>query len=335
MKRSIVIIAMTIMLSVLFCNHALASGYIKGQLSIKETKDYSVVTVTIFNNANAEIVNIVAPQFEGGFISGPLPAGQYRVHFKYYGSFKDLCVDEFFGQPEAHLAIFDLAVEVPVEDKIETDLGTVFLPYNTECGVSECVPHFGVLMGNVFNSSTLEPIPSIQVKFKDPISAFPIFNEVTTDANGFFVLEVQKSCSPLEAKIRFYDPNGIYSPEYYGAGGVDSFSLGKEVQFVDIKVEIKEDLAKLPPAQQILGIIEDIQTILPPQDAQPVVSSLQQGQTLLQDTNPNNDKGACGILTGTTNKMKGLVSSGSLSQADADALIALIEALKTDLGCKK
>jgi len=338
MKRSIAIIAMTMMLSILFCNQASASGYIKGQLLVKAGKDYSGAVVTIFNGVNAEIVNTVTTDINGFFKSAPLQAGQYKVHFKSPPIIvnKDvLCVDEFFGQPDAHYAVFDTALDLTVVDNMDTDIGTNVLEPLSFCGPVLCVKVPGLLWGTVFDSSTLMPIPSIQVKFKDPITAFPKYDELTTDANGMFILDFSKGgCGPLEAKIRFYDPNGIYRPEYYGAGGIDSFTQGKDVIFSDIKVEIKEDLAKVPPAEQIVNIIGDIQTILPPQDAQRVVASLQQAEALLTDANPNNDKGACGILTGSANKMKGLVSSGRLSQADADALTASMDALKNDLGCK-
>jgi hypothetical protein len=335
MKRSIAIIAMTMMLSILFCNQASASGYIKGQLWMKNLKEMNGVTITIFNDVNAEIVNTVYSDIEGYFTSAPLNAGQYKIHFKfkYKDIYADICIDEFYGQPFSGYAVFDMAADITVVDNMSTDLGTFYVPSNARCDYV-CQPATGRLGGNVTDSSG-NPVPSIQVKFKDPTSAFPVFNDLTADANGAFYLEVNKGCAPLDAKIRFYDPNGVYSPEYFGAGGADIFSQGQGVTFTDLKIFISEDLAKVPPAEQIVNIIGDIQTILPPQDAQPLVASLLPAQALLQDANPNNDKGACGVLTGSVNKMDGLVSSGRLSQKDADALKATMDALKLDLGCKK
>jgi hypothetical protein len=332
MKRFIVITAMTIMLSVLFCNHAMSSGYIKGQLTDGGIKYFDGVNVTFFNSENAEIISSTISDGNGYFVSLPLPVGKYKIHFDESIPDSGTCIDEFFGQ---HLNVFDTGIAITVRDNQKTDLGIVTV-FNGGilCMRVLCKTPLdeGTIMGYVIDSSTKNPIPSIKVQFKNPITAFPNFNEVTTDLDGFFILQTA-SCGALEAKVRFYDPKGIYSAEYYGSGGVDNFSKGSSVTFINTTVQVDEDLALLSPAEQIGNIIEDVQTILPVQDAQPVVSSLLQGKALLEDTNPNNDKGACGILTGAANKINVLVSSGRLSQTAADALIASIDALKIDLGC--
>jgi hypothetical protein len=336
MKRSIVITAMTIMIFGLLCNQANA-GYIKGQLTDGDNYYLDGVNVTFFNSENAQIINTTISDGNGYFMSPLMPAGQYKIQLSLRKD--DYCQDEFLSLGEAHDNVFDTGIAITVGDKQTiSDLGVVTAlidkPYY--CGTMSCVKGQGTIDGYVVDSSTGDPIPGIQVQFKDPITAFPKWEweDVTTDSDGYFVLDSKENCSNLfQVKVRFYDPKGVYSAEYYGSGGVDDFSKGTSVSFLDTKLEIDEDLALMPPAAQIGQIIRDIQTILPPKDAQPVASSLLQGKALIEDSNPNNDQGACGILTSTTKKIKNLVSSGSLSQTDADVLIASIDALEINLKC--
>ena len=315
--------------SLVFTSAALPSGYIAGQIALKDIY-LDGATVTIFDNVNAEIMGTTTAGEKGIFQSGPLPQGSYKIHF----IFAKYCVDEFLGAAGAHNNTFDLALNVSVKDDLTTDLAIVTVEPKDPvlCEPRECVPQQGVITGSVFDISTKQYIPNIVVLFNDAVNAFPLYRTRTGEKGEFYFK--QYGCGPFDVKVRFIDPQGIYNPEYYGAGGDDSFAKGLPIDFADQALNISEDLAKQTPSQQIGNIIDDIQGILPPQDAQPLISSLLPGKALLEDTNPNNDKGACGVLNGTVNKIKGLLSNGRMSQADADAMAASVEILRKDLGCK-
>ena len=337
-RKFFVAILLFLASSLLFTQQAFSSGFMAGLLKGSLDMNLDGVKISVFDSANAEIVAAVFGDKYGYFNIGPLPNGSYKIHF-YYKKYVDpkdyICVEGFLLDENKLFNTFSMAKVVLVETNLTTDLGVVPLYSNSKsCLPTECISSEGAIIGHLYDSITSEPIPNINVGFKDPESAFPVFEEVTTDSTGIFFLYVPKICGTLEAKIRFYDSLGLYAPEYYQSGGVDRFDLGTSLDFTNKKVEIKEDLAKKPPAQQVGDFIQDVQSILSPEDSQSIVPSLSQAKTLLEDANPNNDKGACGVLSGTINKINGLVAKGSLSQADADALQASAEATRKALGCK-
>lgn len=316
--------------SLIFTSIALPSGYITGQIALKDVY-LTGATITVFDSVNAEIMDSTTAGEKGIFQSGPLPEGSYKIHFAY----EKLCVEEFLGATGDHNNAFDLAIDVSVKDNLITDLAFVNVepPNPRLCEPMECIPQQGAITGSVVDISTKQYISHIVVEFKDSVSAFPIF-KTGTDEKGQFFLKYSGCGSVPNVKVRFFDPQGIYNPEYYGSGGVDSFAKGLPIDFSGQSLSISEDLAKQTPSQQIGNIIADIQGLLPPQDAQPLISSLLPGKALLEDTNPNNDKGACGVLNGTINKIKGLLSNDRMNQADADALASAVETVRKDLGCK-
>jgi hypothetical protein len=73
---------------------------------------------------------------------------------------------------------------------------------------------------------------------------------------------------------------------------------------------------------------------LDPSTVTELTGSLASAVKILTDNNPNNDKAACGILTGFAHKLDAKVKNGTLTQAQADALAALAEQARSMLGCK-
>lgn len=160
----------------------------------------------------------------------------------------------------------------------------------------------GSIVGTVVDRRTGLALEGIAAQLKDAINATTI-GELVTDQAGRFTTQDLLPSWHWDTKIRYADPQGAYTPEYFGAGP-DDFSLGAVESGVDkTQVTVAQTLARETPAQRVDNLIEDVQASLPSgDDAASLVTSLERTGTVLEDANPNNDKGACGLLTGFAGK---------------------------------
>jgi hypothetical protein len=93
----------------------------------------------------------------------------------------------------------------------------------------------------VFDSQTQQPIAGIQITLMDSVDALPEL-QLVSDASGAAEWQLKGGCGALGGKARFFDPNGIYKPCFYGASGQDIFENG-----------IPLDLASFPTVNQPLA----------------------------------------------------------------------------------
>jgi hypothetical protein len=171
----------------------------------------------------------------------------------------------------------------------------------------------------------------------DPVNAVPWDSmPLLTDGNGLALFSTLICEKRNLAKARIADPSGLYMPEFYGAGDRDSFEFGATLNLLSPPgAEFKEVIARVPPAQVVQAISQELAAMgLDPQTQQGLNGTLSAATQVLADDNPNNDKAACGMLTGFTSQLDNKVKKGLLAQAQADALAASAEQARSTLGCK-
>ena len=94
-------------------------------------------------------------------------------------------------------------------------------------------------------------------------------------------------------------------------------------------------IARVGPVDVVNNISQNLAGMgLDPSTVTELTGSLSSATKILPDNNPNNDKAACGILTGFVNKLRAKVNNGTLSQPEADALTASAAQAKSMLGCQ-
>jgi len=83
------------------------------------------------------------------------------------------------------------------------------------------------------------------------------------------------------------------------------------------------------------ALIDDIlASDIPPETQAGLTVTLVRTTEVLEDTDPNNDRSACGALRGFQGQLDGRVHNGDLTQAEADDLEARAEAIRQELGCR-
>ena len=87
------------------------------------------------------------------------------------------------------------------------------------------------------------------------------------------------------------------------------------------------------PADAFERLIEAIRRALAPEEKSSLIGPLRQGATLLTDTNPNNDRAACGRLDAFTDQVNSEEASGNLTAAQASQLRRDAAEITTALGC--
>jgi hypothetical protein len=185
----------------------------------------------------------------------------------------------------------------------------------------------------VFDSQTQQPIPGIRITLMNSVIALPDL-QLVTDVNGMAQWKIGPVCFGYDEKLRFLDPNGLYKPCFYGASGQDIFDNGIPVDLAAFP-SINQPLARVGPADVVNDILQDVAGMgLDQSTVAELTGSLASAAKILTDNNPNNDKAACGILTGFIHKLDAKVNNGAVSQSQADALTASGEQIRSMLGCK-
>jgi len=163
---------------------------------------------------------------------------------------------------------------------------------------------------------------------------------LTSNETGEFSGGLGKFCFGKEAKIRFYDPSGVYASEYY-QNNPDDFSFGNVIDLV-VNDNGSSDgqlgdifLSRNSPVEAINNMVDKITSLLLPEYSENLlVVSLDKVTDMLEDNNPNNDKSACGILTAFIQKLDGLLKSNELTIDERDSLASDAEAIQNSLDCK-
>ena len=338
-RKIIVYLSLTFFIPFITTNLAFATGSIVGTVSMVVEKiqlPLSNASVQFFDAMNAEIVATATTSGDGTFNSGPLPQGSYKIRFEYSESGGTICISEYLGETGTHSDVFDTGNIISVFDGQETGITAQVSSQWDLCAPRKCVDSNVGLNGSIVDAKTLNPLSGIKVRVKGAENAMQLF-ELTTDNNGNFQF-LSKFCQlpfppTADVKVRLLDPSGLHIPEYVGASGMDSFELGSVLNLATIP-SISEDLAQITPAQEIGQLIDQVRKMpLPETTANTLIKLANQAKNFLEDTNPNNDKSACGILKGFVNRLKGMVAKGEITQTEADALSNSVVEVQNNLGC--
>jgi hypothetical protein len=333
-----------ILLLALPVGQALAQGSISGTI-VDETAQYSLLgaNVRVFDAISGEIVyQTKATDKYGSFTAGPLPAGTYKIrvdHIVMSGlecrtAFKEFLGNEIPGGGILHADVFDTG-RTFVVDGSTTQVSGIVGP--ARCPLpSECVPTESSLDGILIEKDTGALINGVLVRAKDPVNAMPAVPELTSGQteDGVFSWRF-RGCPSGDAKIRFYDPMGRYSSEYFRDKD-DNFSLGDIVSLDNGEGRIgKVFLSRVSPPQQIANLADQVANLpVTDQAKNSLVHSLGQAKAILEDANPNNDKAACGLLKAFINRLDGFVASGQVTPAERDTLVSSAEGIQQQLSCK-
>jgi hypothetical protein len=337
-EASLTLTCVTLVLTLAVVESAQAGGRIVGtiQKTLKGDAGTPLAngSVEFFDSMNAEIVASTTTTEYGSFESGVLPAGSYKIRVSAAPLTSKACVREFAGESDLHADAFSTGVDFGVSDGGDT----VVVVGVEDRDASFCEPMLCVppppesLSGTVVDAETREPLAGINVRMKDAVNATPR-GDLTTDENGFFLRKGGGVCGTPPLKVRLVDPAGVYVSEYVGASGLDSFDLGAEVVLTDLP-ELSEDLAKMTSAQQIARLANALVDMgLPEAVVAHLEPVLERAQALLNDQNPNNDRGACGILTSFVARLEAMVARGEITRSEADSLSELVEGIRRDLHC--
>lgn len=310
---------------------AAAAGRIVGLITVEGSGPLAGAHVQFFEAVNAEVAATTTSGTDGTFDSGLLAAGPYRVRVAYASATDKVCVREYLGEGDVHADVFDTARVVGAVDGQVTEIAVTVFPMRPEaCEPSVCVPgNFG-LSGVVFDAVTGAALQGIKVRLKEAESAI-LTHELTTDESGSFLLKVQ-ACLPGPAKVRLVDPSGSHVPEYVGAGS-DTFSAGTVFHLNEFP-SFREDVARLTPGEQLAQLEREIEEIpLPASTARALAAVLGRAEALLQDGNPNNDRGACGLVRAFTGQLGAAIARGELTPDEGEPLLASAEEILQDLGC--
>jgi hypothetical protein len=314
--------------------NAYGTGTISGVVTDSNSQNLDGIDVQVFNAINAVLVTDALTGANGPGFSISVPAGQYKLRFAGGLAKNGACyASQFYSSDGADS--FDSGLVVTVSDGANTQADGQLVQLPPElCGPLKCVlrPPQGIQVG-VFDSQTKQRIAGIQITLMNSVDALPEL-QLLTDGNGAAEWSAGPGCSWLDDKVRFSDPNGLYKANFYGASGQDIFDNGIPVDLETFPI-INEPLARVGPSDVINNISQDVAGMgLDPSTVTELTGSLASAVKILTDNNPNNDKAACGILTGFKNKLDAKVKNGTLSQSQADVLMASAEQARSMLGCK-
>jgi hypothetical protein len=198
-----------------------------------------------------------------------------------------------------------------------------------------CALYDQLLEGVVMDSETGDPINGIVVRAKDSVNAMPSrIPDLQSGSEGGFAWGATASCGVGEVKVRFHDPQGRYAPEYYWEKD-DAFSVGDFV-YPDYGASLATVLLSRISTPDRLADLADQVSRLPISDEarNSLTHPIGRAETLLRDENPNNNKAACGLLKAFINGLDGAVTSGKITAAQRDVLVAAAEAIQQELNCK-
>lgn len=342
MKRFSICVAL---MSMIIAGPACADGFIMGQISATEYS-YPVpdADIWIFDAITADLVDQTLTDESGYFASAALAAGNYKIRVKgtiLKGGECVLFVREFLGTgigdgKAFHNDVFDDAAVFSVFDGSTTQIAHTVAGLNCPDPIQCIIRTAGVAGGVLDGSDEGLTLDGILVQGKNAINAMPVF-ELVTGAEGLQSGEFywrHNVCVFSEVKLRFVDPAGEFSSEYF-PDQPDDFSLGEPLDLIPpIKIAtVILDRVSLP--DQIANIAVDVE-LLPIGDnaLNSLAHSLAQASGKLTDDNPNNDKATCGILKGFVNQLNGLVSRSELSAEDQESLTSSVQAVRDGLGCQ-
>ena len=342
MKRLSICVALAFLI---VAGPAYSQGFITGQITAAEYS-YPVpgADVWIFDAVSADMVDQTLTDESGYFASTALAPGNYKIRVKgtiFKGSECVLFVREFVQTDSGdgklfHNDVFDDAGIFAVYDGSTTQIAHNALGLKCPDPI-QCIIRTAGLAGGVLDGSDAGlPLDGILVQGKNAINAMPAF-ELVTGADGLQSGEFfwkQNVCVFSDVKLRFVDPTGEFSSEYF-PDQPDDFSLGEPLDIVPpIKIAtVILDRVSLP--DQIANIADEV-AVLPIGDNAVIslMHSLTQASGKLTDDNPNNDKATCGILKGFVSQLNGLVARGDLSAGDQELLTSSAQAVMDGLGCQ-
>ena len=326
-------------------SQALAQGSVSGTIvDVKTASALPSANVHVFDAVNAEIVSKTTTDESGNFMA-LVPSGTYKIRVDATTvdtkSGAHVCYAEFLGDviPDSggnilHADVFDTAKAFVVNADPALADGSL-APH--DCEFSVCVLYDPLLEGVVMDSETGVPINGIVVRAKDSVNAMPRIPDLESGLKGVdggFTWGETASCGVGDVKVRFHDPQGRYAPEYYSDKD-DAFSAGNEVH-PDSGARLGQVLLSRVSAPDRLADLADQVSDLPITDEarNSLTHPIGQAETLLRDENPNNDKAACGLLKAFINGLDGAVTSGKITAAQRDVLVAAAEAIQQELNCK-
>jgi len=325
--------------------HALSQGFISGAIIDEAAMPLLGANVRIFDAVNAEILTTTTTDRLGNFLSGQLPAGRYKIRIdlvEFSGTECRRAYREFLGNeiPDSggkvvHADVIDTAKDFAVVDGSTTQLtGDVA---QARCPIPmECVPTRPSLDGVLIDKETLGLINGVLIRAKDPINAMPKVPDLVSGeiGDGVFSWRLPLGCPVGDAKVRFFDPMGRYSPEYY-LDKDDNFALGDVVSLDEGANLNKVFLSRVSPSQQLANLANQVSSMpITDQVKNSLTHLLGQAKTLLEDANPNNDKSACGLLNAFINRLDGLVASRQITSDMRAVLTSGAQDIQKQLNCK-
>ncbi len=328
----------------LLAGPAIAGGYITGTISDIKLTPLPGADIWVFDAVTAELVAELQTDDSGYFATTSLAAGDYKIRVKLTVLKDNKCrvvFKEFLG-PEIkpgvfeHSDVFDTAASFAIHDNDTTQIARP-LRENRCPVIAQCVMKPVGIAGAVTNLDG-EPLNGIVVRAKEAITAMPVFETVSgpdsSTIDGEYIWK-RNTCGGLpDVKIRFVDPSGAYSSEYWQEQP-DDFSLGAAVDVTPpVKLAIVT-LERVSLPQQIAAVAGTVESLpLDPNTEAQMIHVLDQASTKLTDENPNNDKSTCGLLKGFINHLNGVVSSGELTVEEGALLAESVESIREGLGCK-
>jgi len=300
----------------------LAQGNITGQFT---STPLAVFEVDVLDATNAVLVATISTN-DAGYYIGSLPAGDYKVRFTGSGYSA-----EYVGANGVDS--FDLGQLVTVREGHTTVVNGSL----TYIGPALVCANPIVFSGIITDASNSMPLEGIKTSVVHAISAMPQAEAITNDDEkevppGFYYFKGNEVAPCGGIKVRFSDPNGSYLPQYYGANGQDVFVNG---QLVNDNASLVTFMVKLTPTSSINSLENAItNSDLPASSKTSMTEQLNRANVIVNDSNPNNDTAACGVLNSIINETNAKLNSGALSASEADALKQSAETARSTIGCR-
>ncbi len=325
MKTKITLSVFVLTLLVWLPSQSIA-GNITGTVTAKDGTPVDNIQVDFLDALNAELLASSFTSGSGSYNSGTLPDGDYRIRFSDTGTHAPgFYVPEFFGASGAD-DFCSAGVSIVTSDSI------AMIDENMQfSGPTEVLVSNFSFSGTARDAVTSLPIQGIQVNFLNGVNGQQV-TDVSTDVDGFYKGGGDLFIDPT-MRVRFTDPAGNYFPEFVGISvpGNDDFCLG--FAFPDgghIGVDANLDVIMVDPGD-LITVVDDLD--LPADVTTMLATPLTRATALLTDDNPNNDAAVCRQLTAFLSRVNIQERKGQLTTAQADALRASTEAVKTELAC--